>query len=96
MSDGIMTYPFHGEAWKHFNRTYPNFASDLRNIRLGLCANGFTPNNQFSKLYSCWLVVVTPYNLPLEMCMKDPRLFLTYIILSPNNPKAKIDVYLHL
>ena len=39
-------------------------------------------------------MVVTPYNLPPEMCMKDPYLFLTCIIPSPDNPKVKIDVYL--
>ena len=89
-----MTHPCHGEARHHFNRTYPDFASDLRNIRLGLCADGFTPNNQFSKLYSCWSVVVTPYNLPPEMCMKYPYLFLTCIIPGPDTPKAKIDISL--
>ena len=93
-SDGVMTHPSHGEAWKHFDQTYPNFAADSRNVRLGLCADGFTPNNQFSKPYSCWPVVVTPYNLPPEMCMKDPYMFLTCIIPGPDNPKAKIDVYL--
>ena len=70
------------------------FASDPRNIRLGLYYDGFTLNNQFSKLYSCWPMVVTPYNLPFEMCIKDHYLFLTCIIPSLNNPKAKIDVYL--
>ena len=89
-----MTYPSHGEDWHHFDRTYPDFVFDPRNIRLGLCADGFTSNNQFSKPYSCQLVVVTSYNLPLEMCMKDPYLFLTCIILGPDNPKAKIDIYL--
>ena len=93
-NDGVMTHPSHGEAWKHFDQTYPDFAADPRNVRLGLCADGFTPNNQFSKPYSCWPVVVTPYNLPPEMCMKDPYMFLTCIIPGPDNPKAKIDVYL--
>ena len=91
-----MTHSSHGEAWHHFDRTYSDFASDPHNIRLGLCADGFTPNNQFSKPYSCWSVVVTPYNLQPEMCMKDPYLFLTCIIPSPDNPKAKIDIYLQL
>ena len=86
-----MTHPSHGEAWHHFDRTYPDFVSDPRNIRLGLCADDFTPNNQFSKSYSCWHVIVTPYNLSREMCIKDLYLFLTCIILGLDNPKAKID-----
>ena len=79
-SDGVMTHPSHGETW-HFDRTYPDFASDPHNIRLWLCIDGFILNNQFSKPYFCWLVVVTPYNLPLEICIKDLYLFLTCIIL---------------
>ena len=89
-----MTHPSHDEAWQYFDRTYPDFASDPYNIKLGLLANGFTPNNEFSKLYSCWPAVVTPYNLPPKLCMKYPYQFLTCIISGLDNPKAKIDVYL--
>ena len=39
-------------------------------------------------------MVVIPYNLLPKMCIKDPYLFLTCIIPSPNNSKAKNDVYL--
>jgi hypothetical protein len=46
--------------------------------------------------YSCWHVILTPYNLPPWMCMKDPVIFLTVIILGPKNPKHRIDVYLQL
>ena len=73
-----------GEAWQQFDRIYLDFAFDPRNIRL--CADSFTPNNQFNKLYSCWPVVITLYNLPPEMCMKDHYLFLTCIIRSLGNP----------
>ncbi|XP_072087304.1 uncharacterized protein [Arachis hypogaea] len=92
--DGVMTHPSHGEAWKSFDRIHSNFALEPRNIRLGLCSDGFTPNIQFSKPYSCWPVIVIPYNLPPGMCMKDPYLFLTCLIPGPNNPKANIDVFL--
>src|ERR1044072_3343118 len=44
--------------------------------------------------YSCWPVIVTPYNLPPEMCMTKPYMFLTCIIPGPSSPKAGIDVYL--
>ncbi|XP_057718959.1 uncharacterized protein LOC130933375 isoform X2 [Arachis stenosperma] len=92
--DGVMTHPSHGEAWKSFDRIHSDFALEPRNIRLGLCSDGFTPNIQFSKPYSCWPVIVIPYNLPPGMCMKDPYLFLTCLIPGPNNPKANIDVFL--
>ena len=41
-----------------------------------------------------WPVVVTPYNLPSEMCMTTPFMFLTCVILGPKNSKNNIDVYL--
>ncbi|XP_070010780.1 uncharacterized protein [Nicotiana sylvestris] len=59
-----------GEAWKHFDRLFPNFASEPRNIRLGLCADGFIPFSVSAAPYSCWPVFVTPYNLPPELCVE--------------------------
>lgn len=50
---GVMCHPSDGEAWKHFDRTYPDFASEPRNIRLGLCADGFTPFSISVTPYSC-------------------------------------------
>ena len=91
-----MRHPSHGEVWQHFDQTYPDFASDPHNIRLGLCANGFTPNNQFSKPFSYWPMVIILYNLLLEICIKNLHLFLTCIIFDPNNLKAEINVISNL
>ncbi|XP_019240549.1 PREDICTED: uncharacterized protein LOC109220542 [Nicotiana attenuata] len=91
---GILCHPSDGEAWKHFDRVFPEFASEPRNIRLGLCTDGFTPFAVSAAPYSCWLVFVTPYNLPPEFCMTSPYLFLTCIVPGPRNPKSLIDVYL--
>jgi len=62
-------------------------------VRLGLYADGFNPYTLSSRSYSIWPVVVTPYNLPPEMCMTTPFMFLTCVIPGPKNPKNKIDVY---
>lgn len=92
---GVMRHPSDGEAWKHFDRVHPDFAADPRNVRLGLCSDGFQPYVQSSaKPYSCWPIIVTPYNLPPEMCMTKPYLFLSCIVPGPDNPKAGIDVFL--
>ncbi|XP_019240825.1 PREDICTED: uncharacterized protein LOC109220814 [Nicotiana attenuata] len=91
---GILCHPSDGEAWKHFDRVFPDFASEPRNIRLGLCADGFTPFSVSAAPYSCWPVFVTPYNLPPELCMTSPYLFLTCIVPGPRNPKSLIDVYM--
>ncbi|GLT44402.1 hypothetical protein SLA2020_183040 [Shorea laevis] len=82
------------EAWKHFDHTYPNFALDLRNVRLGLCTDGFTPFGYTTALYSCWLVFLTIYNLPPSMCMKLESVFLSIIIQGPQSPGKNIDVML--
>ena len=63
-------------------------------MRLGLCADGFTPYSVSFKSYSCWPVILTAYNLLPEMCMTTPYMFLKCIIPVPNNPKSKVDVYL--
>ncbi|XP_027187904.2 uncharacterized protein [Cicer arietinum] len=92
--EGVLCHPSDGEAWKHFDQVYPGFASEPRNVRLGLCADGFTPFSQSATPYSCWPVIVTPYNLPPELCMMTPYMFLSLIIPGPHSPKGKIDVYL--
>ena len=91
---GTMAHPSDAEAWKHFDNTYPDFAEEPRNVRLGLCTDGFAPFGQFGKSYSCWPVMVTPYNLPPEMCMKKQFIFLSLIVPGPSNPKQNLDIYL--
>ena len=73
---------------------YPKFAQDPHNVRLRLCTNGFNPYDQSDKVYSCWLVILTLYNLPPWICMKREFMFLTIIIPGPSNLKSKIDVYM--
>ncbi|CAM9000576.1 unnamed protein product [Rhodiola kirilowii] len=88
-----MVHPSDGESWKHFNRCYPDFAAETRNVRLGLCSDGFSPFRS-GQSYSCWPVMVTPYNLPPWMCMKTRFMWLTILIPGPTNPKKRIDMYL--
>jgi len=91
----MLRHPSDGEPWKHFDRKHPTFASDPHNVRLSLCSYGFNPYIQASSSsYSCWLVIFTPYNLPPEMCISKPYMFLSFLIPRPSNPKASIHVYL--
>ncbi|CAL2271249.1 unnamed protein product [Prunus armeniaca] len=41
VDDDVMRHPADGEAWKEFDRTFPDFAADPRNVRLGLATDGF-------------------------------------------------------
>ena len=94
MVDGKMCHPSDSPAWKHFSELHADFAAEVRNIRLGLCTDGFQPFGSFGQQYSSWPVIVTPYNLPPGMCMKDEFMFLTILVPGPRNPKSKMDVFL--
>ena len=62
--DDILRHPVDGEAWKHFNECFTDFALDVRNVRLGLSADGFNPFNNMTLSHSTWPVMCWPYNLP--------------------------------
>ncbi|XP_073137847.1 uncharacterized protein [Henckelia pumila] len=89
-----MTHPSDSPAWRHFDETHPWFAAEIRNVRLGLSTDGFQPFGQTGQQYSSWPVILTPYNLPPWMCMKDEVMFLSVIAPGPSNPKDKLDVFL--
>lgn len=60
-----MSHPVDGEAWQDFDREFPDFAKDARNLRLGLAIDGFNPfSEKKNTKYSMWPVFVVPYNLP--------------------------------
>ena len=64
VEDGEMRHCYDSLAWKHFNAMHPSFAAESRNVRLGLCTDGFQPFGQSGSQYSSWPVILTPYNLP--------------------------------
>ncbi|CAN6578520.1 unnamed protein product [Malus baccata var. baccata] len=91
-NDDVMRHPADGEAWKEFDRMYPDFATDPRNIRLGLATDGFNPFGVLNQTHSIWPIVVFPYNLPPWKCMKKEYMMLTVLI--TEDPRKSIDVYL--
>ncbi|KAL0453388.1 UNVERIFIED_CONTAM: hypothetical protein Slati_1316900 [Sesamum latifolium] len=92
--EGSMCHPSDAEAWRHFDRTHHDFAVDPCNVRLDLCMDGFALHGQYGRTYSCWPVILTPYNLPTGKCMSFEYMFLTMVIPGPSNLKHLIDVYL--
>ena len=46
------------------------FAINPQDMRLGLCADVFSPFGISRHAYSCWPMIITPYNLPSWMRMK--------------------------
>jgi hypothetical protein len=68
--DQVMVLPFDGEAWKVFGNFDAGFASDARNIRMGLATDGFDPFSTNSTQYSCCPIFGVPYDLPPSLCME--------------------------
>ncbi|GKE41505.1 hypothetical protein Tco_1468789, partial [Tanacetum coccineum] len=91
---GKMQHPVDGKAWKNFDTKYSDFTKEPRNVRLRLDANGFNPFSNLSQSYSMWPVILTKYNLPPWLCMKESSFMLTLLILGPKSPGKDIDVYL--
>ncbi|GJY77675.1 RNA-directed DNA polymerase, eukaryota [Tanacetum coccineum] len=60
----------------------------------GLAADGFNPFGNLSQSYSMWPVILTTYNLPPWLCMKESSFMLTLLIPILKSPGKDIDVYL--
>ncbi|XP_022850555.1 uncharacterized protein LOC111372431 [Olea europaea var. sylvestris] len=92
--DGKMRHPVDSLAWERIDQKWPHFASEPRNLKLGLSSDGFNPFGDLSSRYSCWLVILVIYNLPSWVCMSKENLLLTLLIPGPKQPGNDIDVYL--
>ncbi|XP_029126234.1 uncharacterized protein LOC114915544 [Cajanus cajan] len=93
-NDGMLRHPRDSEAWKHFNLTHKEFASDPRNVRLALATDGFNPFGLMSPNYSIRPVILIPYNMPPWLCMKPTSFIMSMIIPGKKMPGNDIDVYL--
>jgi len=82
------------EAWKHFNSVHPHFLAESRNVHLGLCTDGIYPSESFVSPYFCYSVILTIYNLPLEMCMRPGFMFFSMVKPGSSSPGWNIDVCL--
>ncbi|XP_028115026.1 uncharacterized protein LOC114312932 [Camellia sinensis] len=91
-----MRHPADSPVWKYFDNLYPKFASEPRNVRLGLAADGFNPFKAMNVSHSSWPVTMMPYNLPPWLCMKQPHMMMTLLIDGPSSPGNNIGVYLRL
>uniref|UniRef100_A0A1J3HIY2 Transposase-associated domain-containing protein n=1 Tax=Noccaea caerulescens TaxID=107243 RepID=A0A1J3HIY2_NOCCA len=93
-TEGEIRHPSDAKAWKHFQAVHPDFASEKRNVYLGLCTDGFSPFGMSGRQYSLWPIILTPYNLPPDMCMQREFLIMSILILGPKHPRRSLDVFL--
>ncbi|XP_074377270.1 uncharacterized protein LOC141718785 [Apium graveolens] len=67
VTEGVHTHPADGEEWKEFDKNYPDFSQDIRNVRLGLTTYGFPPySNGTSGIYSVWPVLIQLWQCGVE------------------------------
>ncbi|XP_073120763.1 uncharacterized protein [Henckelia pumila] len=92
--DGYLRHPADSPAWKVVDHKWPDFASESRNLRLAISADGINPHSLMSSAYSCWPVVMITYNLPPWLCMNRKFMMLTLLISGPKQPGNDIEVYL--
>ena len=57
--DQFMRHPSGSPTWKHLDNLYPDFASEIRNVRLGLASDGFNPFGKMRNDHSTWPVVLS-------------------------------------
>ncbi|XP_050941518.1 uncharacterized protein LOC127149700 [Cucumis melo] len=93
-TEDVLRHPADAAGWKHFDKEFPQFASEPRNVRLGLASDGFNPFGNMSTAYSMWPVVLIPYNLPPWKCMKESNFFMSLLVPGPKSPGKELDVYL--
>ena len=91
---GRISHPSDAEALKHFRNVYNDFEAEAWNVYIGLCTYGFNPFGKSCWKYSLWPVIVTPYNLPPTLCMKQEFIFLTILVPGPAHPRRSLYVFL--
>ncbi|XP_073153787.1 uncharacterized protein [Henckelia pumila] len=92
--DGYLRHPADAPCWKLVDHKWPDFASEPRNLRLAISADGVNPQSLMISAYNCWPVLMITYNLPPWLCMKRKFVMLTLLISGPRQPGNDIDVYL--
>jgi hypothetical protein len=49
----VMVHPLDSDTWKALDNFDPEFVQDMRNARIGLATDGFTPFGDNATSYSC-------------------------------------------
>ncbi len=83
------------KSWKHIDMTWPDFATDPHNIRLGLTLDGVNPYANLSINHSTWPILFLNYNLLPWLTTKRFFVMLILLILGKEFVKNEnIDMYL--
>ncbi|CAM8931993.1 unnamed protein product [Rhodiola kirilowii] len=81
------------EALENFKK-FPEFAHEIRNVRLGLSIDGCNLFGVSGLLHSTWPIIVISYNLPPWMCMKKEFNILAMLVSGPKSPGKCLNVFM--
>lgn len=94
-SDGKMRGPHDSPQWDHIRASFPDFESDMRNVHLGLCADGLNPYSQKRSTHSLCPVLLLNYNIPPWLTIKKFFIMMALLIPGPEAVTGScIDVYM--
>ena len=95
-TDGMVRHPCDSKAWQHVhNNVDPTFGEDVRNVHMGLAADGVNPFKQQRSTWSTWPVMLLNYNIPPWLTTK--KFFVMLALLIPGKQSVTsqyFDVYL--
>ncbi|XP_054820649.1 uncharacterized protein LOC129319574 [Prosopis cineraria] len=94
IKDNKVRHSADSSKWIRFDRKYPGFSKEERNLRLVLSTDGMNPYGMQSNTHSTWPVMMVIYNLPPWLCMKRKYIMLSLLISGSKQPDNDIDVYL--
>jgi hypothetical protein len=93
--NGLVKHALDSKAQTHIDFTWPNFAKDPQNLKLGLALDGVNPFSNQSTNWSTWLIFILNYNIPPWLTIKKFFLMLVLLIVGKESMKSNnIDVYL--
>ena len=78
--DGKMRSVADSGIWSFIDETYPDFASDPRNLRLALSTDGINPISKKRSTYSIWPVILLNFNVAPWLTLKKKFVMLSVII----------------
>jgi hypothetical protein len=90
----VMVHQSDSAAWKALDDFAADFASDVKNVPIGLATDEFSPYNTSAASYYCWPIFDILYNLPPSLCMKYEYIFMCLIIPGPDHPGTRLNVML--
>ncbi|CAM8889962.1 unnamed protein product [Rhodiola kirilowii] len=92
--DNDFLHPIDGVMRENSYKEFPEFAHEIRNMRLGLSTDGFNPFGVSGLSHSTWLIIVMPYNLLTWMGMKKEFNILVMLISGPKSPGKCLKVFM--